>query len=150
MRQIVRNQGDLQKAFGLLNAFVRKHDYPFELQANLSRGKSLPQLGLVFGIWQKEVSEHFGESVVDLRKQWKKDFLVPIYMSYQAGPFKAVQEQWLELMFMYQEAGDEEKLIKQRNRISLKWASVTQMSDYMTSIKNHYAAHGFILTEPSK
>lgn len=142
MRQIIRSRHDYQKALASLDAFVTKHDYPVEIVANVASSKTMAQLGGLFGVWIKEISEFEGKSTKDVTLDLKLAFLPRIYISCPIGP---LQNQWVELLLIYQDRGDMEKFIEQTKRISLAWAKVSQMTEYMNDIKNHYASVGLVL-----
>ena len=50
------------------------------------------------------------------------------------------QEAWCELLAIYQESGQQDKLKKHAKRISLSWSTMKQMKAYMEAIENHYQA----------
>lgn len=107
--------------------------------------KTLKQLGALFGLWTKEEAERMGESVDYIHRKWKAKFLARIYAIKQ---MTGEQESWVELLVIYQEAGDQIKLQRHARRISLSWAKLPQMKEYMQAIEQHYIASGRPLTVP--
>ena len=67
----------------------------------------------------------------------KAKFLARIYVT---EPKTLEQENWCELLAIYQETQQQDKLIKHAKRISLSWATLKQMKEYMNAIENHYQA----------
>lgn len=147
MREIIRNAFDYKRALEKVNDYLCKHDFPIEIRASVASSKTMAQLGGTFGIWIKEISEATGESQRKIHSDLKDKFLARIYIS---NPIGDEQEQWVELLFQYQETGQQEKLEKHAKRISLSWAKVHQMSDYMDAIFSHYADNGIFLTPLEK
>ena len=109
--------------------------------------KTLKQLGALFGVWVKHIANEKGESEDYIHRMLKAKFLARIYM---IEPLTDEQEQWVELIAIYQQSGDQEKLEKHAKRISLKWAKLSQMKDYMDAIDKHYKSEGEPLPEPDK
>lgn len=142
MRQIVRNALDLKRAMASVEAYVDKHDYPVEIVANVASSKTMAQLGGLFGVWITEISQFTGESEKKIHADLKDWFLARIYVS---NPIGNEQKQWVELLAFYQEKGDMVKLEEHAKRISLSWAKVSQMRQYMDAIHNHFAAEGLPL-----
>ncbi len=104
--------------------------------------KTLEQLGGIFGVWIAYISDKTGESQHEIHKRLKDYFLARIYVTEPIGP---IQEQWVELLANYQETGQQAKLIRHAERISLKWATLNQVSEYMEAIQNHYIYVGMPL-----
>lgn len=142
MRNIIRNALDLKRALASIESFVDKHDYPVEIVVNVASSKTMAQLGGLFGVWIKEIAEFEGESTKKVHEDLKLAFLPRIYITNPIGP---LQNQWVELLLIYQERGDMVKFDEQTKRISLAWAKVRQMTEYMNDIKNHYATLGLVL-----
>ncbi len=101
--------------------------------------KTIKQLGGLFANWIKYISEVEGESEDYKHKELKAKFLARIYI---AEPMGDQQEQWVELLALYQMQGDQEKLLKHARRISLSWAKLPQMKQYMNAIEQHYQSMG--------
>jgi len=142
MRQIIRSVLDLKHALADIQAYVDKHDYPVEITANCASSKTMAQLGGLFGVWIKEIAEFEGESTKKVHEDLKLAFLPRIYIT---CPIGSLQNQWVELLLIYQERGDMEKFTEHTKRISLAWAKVSQMTEYMNNIRDHYATLGLIL-----
>ena len=109
---------------------------------HLARAKTLAQLGGLFGAWIKYLSNKLGESEDYLHRMLKAKFLARIYVTDPQGPD---QEQWVELLCIYQTNGETEKLNRHAKRISLSWATIDQMREYMNAIEHHYMANGMPL-----
>ena len=97
--------------------------------------KTLAQLGGLFGCWIKYLSKELGESEDYLHRRLKAQFLARIYVT---EPANAAQEQWVELLAIYQEKGEIDKLERHAKRISLSWANINQTREYMNAIEHHY------------
>jgi hypothetical protein len=147
MRTIIRSRIDYQKALASLDAFVVKHDYPVEIVANVASSKTMAQLGGLFAAWIPEISQFEGEGEPKVHADLKAKFLARIYI---ANPIGDEQNQWVELTAIYQQRGEQAKLEKHAKRISLSWARVGQMRQYMDAIHNHYASVGLVLQELEK
>jgi hypothetical protein len=106
------------------------------------QGKTMAQLGGLFASWVKYIADEAGESEDYIHRMLKARFLARIYAEDQQN---ALQEQWVELLAHYQETGQQEKLYKHAKRISLSWATKSQMSRYMEAIEHHYQAEGLPL-----
>lgn len=147
MRTVIRTVFDQSRAFHEVEAYIQKHGFPVELRASVASSKRMAQLGGMFGVWVKEIAEYEGESEKVVHERLKDWFLARIYISNPIGP---EQEQWVELLAHYQETGQQEKLERHAKRISLSWARVHQMSDYMDAIWKHYTAEGCYLSPLEK
>ena len=101
--------------------------------------KTLKQLGALFGLWATYVSNKDGESVDYVHRMLKAKFLARIYITEPKTP---EQESWVELLAIYQETNRQYALIKHAKRISLSWATLPQMKEYMNSIEQHYQSIG--------
>ena len=101
--------------------------------------KTLAQLGGLFGCWIKYLSKELGESEDYLHRKLKAQFLARIYVT---DPANAAQEQWTELLAVYQGRGETDKLERHAKRISLKWANINQTREYMNAIEHHYQSSG--------
>lgn len=112
------------------------------LYRHVERDKTLKQLGALFGLWVKYLANKDGESEHRIHKRLKAGFLARIYIT---EPLTPEQEAWVELLAIYQETGDQEKLIRHAKRISLSWAKLKQMKMYMEAIEQHYQAEGIPL-----
>ena len=113
----------------------------------VKKDKTLKQLGAVFGLWIKYLAENLGESEDSIHRMLKARFLARIYI---IDPMTEAQEQWVELLAFYQDAGEAVKLKKHARRISLSWAKLKQMKAYMEAIESHYQAEGMPLPIPDK
>ena len=101
--------------------------------------KTLKQLHALFGVWTTYLSNKDGESVDYVHHMLKAKFLARIYITEPKTP---EQENWVELLAIYQETQQQEKLLKHAKRISLSWATLKQMKLYMNAIEQHYMAIG--------
>ena len=113
----------------------------------VAKDKTLKQLGALFGLWVKEESSRMGESELYVHAKWKAWFLARIYF---AGQLNQVQEMWVDYFYVLAGSNDREQFEKHSKRISLSWATLTQMSDYMQAIEQHYMEQGMPLTVPDK
>lgn len=109
------------------------------------KDKTLKQLGALFGLWVKEEAQRLGDSEDYIHRKWKAQFLARIYC---IEPMTDEQENWTELLAIYQEGDDREKFGRHAKRISLSWAKLPQMKQYMEAIEQHYQAEGRPLTVP--
>lgn len=107
--------------------------------------KTLKQLGALFGLWVKEEAERTGESRHYIHRKWKAQFLARIYA---VKPMTPEQECWVELLAVYQQGGDRAKFERHAKRISLSWAKLPQMKEYMAAIEEHYQSEGRPLSVP--
>ena len=101
--------------------------------------KTLKQLGALFGVWATYLSKKDGESVDYIHRMLKARFLARIYITEPKTP---EQEAWVELLAIYQETNRQNELMKHAKRISLSWATLPQMKEYMSVIEEHYQAIG--------
>ena len=101
--------------------------------------KTLKQLGALFGVWSRYLSNKDGESVDYVHRMLKAKFLARIYITEPKTP---EQESWVELLAVYQETGQQDKLLKHAKRISLSWSTLPQMKEYMNAIVQHYQSIG--------
>ena len=109
---------------------------------NASKSKTLAQLGGLFARWIKQISAYTGEEEDYIHRKLKAMFLARVYV---AEPIGEQQEQWVELLAVYQEQQDREKLTRHAKRISLSWATIVQMREYMTRICEYYSENGLEL-----
>ena len=108
----------------------------------VKKDKTLKQLGALFGLWVKFLANELAESEDYIHRMLKAKFLARIYI---IEPLTSDQEQWVELLAIYQEAGETEKLLRHARRISLSWAKLSQMKYYLEAVENHYQAEGLPL-----
>lgn len=104
--------------------------------------KTLAQLGGLFGCWIKYLSAERHRSENYWHRKLKAEFLARIYCM---EPIGDEQEQWVELLYVYQESQQQEKLLTHAARISLSWATIKQMTDYMNAVENHFIDEGMPL-----
>lgn len=109
---------------------------------NAKTSKTLAQLGGLFGCWETYIAEQTGDSEHLTHRKLKARFLARIYCM---EPHGDAQEQWVELLAHYQELGDNEKLLRHAKRISVSWASISQMNAFMTAVERYYQDKGFPL-----
>lgn len=110
-----------------------------------SGGKTLSQLGALFGVWAQFIQDEHGTNKNDWHRQMKASFLAPIYAESPTGP---EQESWSELLLLYHETYQSEQFDKHFKRMSLSWARVSQMKKYMDDIQAYYADNGIALPVP--
>ena len=109
--------------------------------------KTLEQLGALFGVWLKYISERTGEDYQSIHRRLKLDLLTSIYLNEPKG---VDQEVWKELHYYYQETQQQEKLEINYNRISLKWCTKEQMQLYMERILEYQISIDEPLPAPNK
>lgn len=120
---------------------IRSHDLDGTYEVivrKIEAAKTLAQLGGLFGVWVKHLADK-GESEDYIHRMLKAKFLARIYIS---DPQNALQDQWVELLAIYQETGQHEKLKAHAKRISLSWCTLTQMKEYLNAIEGHYQSIG--------
>lgn len=115
----------------------------------IKQGKTLAQLGGLFGMWAEYIANEIGESVDYIHRMWKSMFLARIYINdhldSEAKSYAKEIDAWVELLQHYQEIRDTGKLERHAKRISLSWANLSQMKRYMNAIEAHYQAEGMPL-----
>lgn len=111
------------------------------------QSKTLSQLGALFGLWSKYISDKTGYTKGELHEEWKSSFLRGIYIS---EPIGDLQEMWVENLYSLQEKQEGEKLHVHAKRISLSWATIKQMRQYMNEIQAYYIEHGYPLPIPDQ
>lgn len=117
--------------------------------------KTRQQLRALFGTWYDYLSETFGETKDDLHDFHKcgrfgeGGWLVEIYLM---NPEGNIQNMWVELHNEYLGFYDDERLSKLTDdykdhiaRISLSWATIDQMREYMKRIEHYYLNAGYPL-----
>jgi len=108
---------------------------------NAQESKTLSQLGGLFGSWVKyianEINQDGNQKYVE--RMLKANFLARIYVT---EPLTPEQENWVELLAVYQMSNEQEKLMKHAKRISLSWATMAQMKTYMDEIEAYYQGEG--------
>ena len=105
----------------------------------VEREKTLKQLGALFGLWATYIANKDGESVDYIHRMLKAKFLARIYITEPKTP---EQEAWTELLAIYQGTNRNKTLLKHAKRISLSWATLKQMREYLNSIEQHYQSIG--------
>ena len=108
---------------------------------NAQTGKTLAQLGGIFGSWVKYIADEINQdgNTDYVERMLKAKFLARIYCE---EPMTPEQENWVELLAVYQMANEQEKLLKHAKRISLSWATLSQTKRYMNAIEEHYQGSG--------
>lgn len=114
--------------------------------------KTLQQLRGLFGTWYDYLSDTLGETKDDLHRFHKigrhgeGGWLVEIYTQ---EPKNEMQEMWVELFnrlaanaFTHDGV---ERLTTHLMRISLSWATIDQMREYMNRIEHYYMNAGYPL-----
>jgi len=109
--------------------------------------KTLQQLGTLFGLWTTYITDQTGYTKDELHKEWKASFLRGIYI---AEPIGDMQEMWVENLYALQEKQEWKKLHIHAKRISLSWATIKQMKQYMNEIQAYYIQHGYPLPIPDQ
>ena len=120
---------------------IRSHDLDGTYEVIVRKivvAKTLAQLGGLFGCWIKHLADK-GESEDYIHRMLKAKFLARIYGTDQQN---AEQEQWVELLAVYQMSGQQDKLLKHAKRISLSWCTLPQMKEYLNAIEAHYQSIG--------
>lgn len=144
----IRLVGDTQakNAAGLIKQYTNDSDLWVCEFKKEKDSKTLQQLRALFGTWYDYLSDTLGETKDDLHKFHKFGFnceggwLVKIYGE---NPQGVNQEMWAELASEYIEFDD--LFQSHLKRISLSWATVDQMREYMTRIEHYYMNAGYPL-----
>ncbi len=113
--------------------------------SKLQKDKTRKQLGALFGLWIKEEADRMGESEDCIHHKWKNMFLARIYT---IEPMSPEQEMWVDLLAYFSDLGEYSKLQTHATRISLSWAKLPQVKEYMKAIEQHFMAEGRPLTVP--
>lgn len=115
----------------------------------IKQGKTLAQLGGLFGLWAEYVANEIGESVDYIHRMWKSMFLARIYVAdhldSESRAYAQEIDSWCELLQHYQQIQDMKKLTRHAKRISLSWSNLDQMTRYMNAIEAHYQSEGLPL-----
>jgi len=108
---------------------------------NAQTGKTLSQLGGIFGSWVKYIADEINQdgNTDYVERMLKARFLARIYVEETLTP---EQESWVELLAVYQMANEQDKLIKHAKRISLSWSTLSQTKRYMNAIEEYYQGVG--------
>lgn len=108
---------------------------------NAQTGKTLSQLGGIFGVWVKYAANEINQDgdTDYIERMWKAKFLARIYVN---EPLTPEQENWVELLAVYQMNNEQDKLLKHAKRISLSWATLSQTREYMDAIEAYYQGIG--------
>jgi len=120
---------------------------------NAKVSKTLAQLGVLFGLWIEELknqSDGEGWSTPRWHLHLKHEHLLPIIMNRQEGPHADRQREWFELLEFQLEFGTQEKIQEQVLRLSLSWASIGQMKEYLDRVWEWAVDVGFALSVPDK
>jgi len=116
---------------------------------NAKESKTLQQLGALFAVYVKYIANEINQDgdVDYVHRMLKAKFLARIYVENSAT---IEQENWVDLLAIYQMNNEQDKLIKHARRISLKWANMQQTKDYLDAIAAHYqnAGHPLPLPDP--
>ncbi len=112
---------------------------------NIKTGKTLAQLGGLFGIWVNYAATEMGESEDYIHRWWKSKFLSRIYaidyIDENAKSYVSEIDQWIELLAVYKESGQIDQLNTHAKRISLSWANLSQMKRYMKAVESFYQSN---------
>jgi len=108
---------------------------------NAQTGKTLSQLGGIFGVWVKYIADEINQDgdTDYVERMLKAKFLARIYVE---EPITPEQENWVELLAIYQMNNEQDKLIKHAKRISLSWANLAQTKTWMDTIETYYQGIG--------
>ena len=109
--------------------------------------KTLKQLGALFGVWIRYISDQTGYTEKETHKHLKKTFLARIYTEDTRGE---EQEAWVDMMVHLTEKKDWETIRIHFKALSLRWALCGQMREYMDQIQNYYIGHGMPLPIPDQ
>jgi len=114
---------------------------------NASESKTLQQLGALFAVYVKYIANEINQDGDEdyVHRMLKAKFLARIYVS---SPQTPEQENWVELLAVYQMDNEQEKLMRHAKRISLSWATLSQTKEYMDSIAAHFLNEGHPLPAP--
>lgn len=115
--------------------------------------KTLQQLRALFGTWYDYLSDTLGETKDELHQFHKigvgmdGGWLVKIY---QENPQNQMQEMWNESIDITADQFDNFnqyviECLKRVSRISLSWATIDQMREYMKRIEHYYLSAGYPL-----
>ncbi len=110
---------------------------------NAHISKTMEQLGGYFGGWVTYLVEQTGYTEQEIKAILKAKCLASIYIAEPVGP---LQSQWVELLFIYRENQDQ-KYHEHASRISLSWAKLTQMKQFMENVKRYCISIDFPLPE---
>jgi len=110
-------------------------------------GKTLQQLGALFGVWIDYIVDQTGYTVNEVHRDLKRLFLGRIYAEEQHGK---AQESWVNMLLYLQEKQDWKGVALHADTISLKWATCKQMKKYMDYIQQYYISHEMPLPIPDK
>lgn len=113
---------------------------------NAHISKTMEQLGALFGVWIEYLVEQTGYSENELHRMMKSKCLARIYITEPVG---AAQEQWVELLAIYQ-MEQHRKYEQHAKRISLSWANLPQMKAYMDCVERYWISKGYPLPQPEK
>ena len=115
----------------------------------VKQGKTMAQLGGLFAVWTEHAALEMGESPDYIHRWWKSKFLARIYVHDHSSPeamkYPPEIDSWVELLAVYQESGQIDKLHEHAKRISLSWANLDQMKRYMNAIESFYQTEGMPL-----
>jgi len=145
MKQQVFNARDRAGIDNCLNSLDSKR-YEVVIR-NARESKTLQQLHALFGVWYDYISNQTGNDVDYLHRMMKAKFLARIYVT---EPQNAAQEQWVELLIIYQQTGQADKLEKHAKRISVSWATLDQFKLYMNQVEKYWINEGYPLPQLEK
>ncbi len=116
--------------------------------------KTMQQLRALFGTWYSYLSETLGETKDDLHRVHKfgrhgeGGWLLKIYTE---NPQNDMQKMWVEnrdnLIEKFNNDNQKwiNKLFEHEKRLSLSWATIDQMREYMNLIEHYYMNAGYPL-----
>jgi len=108
-------------------------------------GKTLRQLRGHFGVIIDQISEYTGHDT-DYCHRWMK--ALHLSKIYAGDPETSDQEQWVELLIVYQQSGERAKLERHAKRISLSWASIGQMREFIEKVLAYCWSNDIPVDEP--
>ena len=114
----------------------------------LTKAKTLAQLGALHGLWLKEISDQTGYSGEEIKTRCKRLFLTDIYLHQPVD--QDAQGFWRDLYHYIKEHGSKAALDKHMNSTSLAWASAFQMREFMDRVCADYTSNGIALSVPDR
>ena len=136
-------------------------DKVYEVSIQEYKGsKTLLQLNTLFGLWFDYMHKELGISIKDLHRDMKATYLVHIYVNAQEGKQSYLQIMWVNELARI---GDlllspdpvialqaEADMLTHMENLSLSWASISQMRQYMEKVYWHFANEGYPPPIPDK
>ena len=108
-------------------------------------GKTMQQLGALFGLWVTYISNETGLTEDQVHAELKANFLRRVYLE---EPHGDIQEMWVDLYYRIQEQQDWEMMRRHRATISLSWSTLNQMKRYLELVRQYFIGVGKPLPIP--